>query len=296
MAHQNVPCDWGMSRRKIVDGKCASPMRPNPDGLRERTMNIFKFTDNGGNIRGIITNYATHPVHYPGESAISGEYPARLNALLECEYYGANALFLQGAAATSRPRTTVDGDRFKSPCDYSDVNTLANALFDIIKTAIATKSWEPLKLNIGGITDTVRLDLNKKPYSYFEQNSKSNLSFVNINAILRILKNYDIMKTYVPLTTGMLRLTNDIYFCHMGGETGMEIKKLLLDLLPQIKMVYVGYTDSMPYIPTNQMISEGGYEAECFTEFEQLGPFKPKVDQKIIASFKKIYDTLSKDK
>lgn len=292
VSYENVPCDWSMSRRKIVDGKCGD-MAPSPDNIREKTMDVLKFTDTSGKIRGLIVDYATHPVHYPGESTISGEYPARLVSLLECEYYGASALFLQGAAATSRPRTTVNGDRFRAPCDYSDVDMLATALFQTVKTALCSRNWSPLTLDIGAAADAIQLDMEKQPYAYFAEKEKLDLGFINNSSLKYILQNYQTMDDFILLNVGMIRLTKDLYFCHMGGEPGMEMKALLEALFPHIKIIFVGYTDAISYIPTNQMLSEGGYESTCFIEYAKLGPFKPEIDQKVKTSFQKMFEVLS---
>ena len=287
----NVPCDWAISRRRINNGQCGG-IEPSQDNVREKTMDIIKFTDSNGKIRGIISSYGVHPVHYPGESAISGEYPSRLCALLECEYYGAYAMFLQGAGATSRPRTTVYGSVFLSRCSYEDVDTLATALFKIIKSSLGQNRFIPLDLNIKGVTERIKLELLVLPKQEIIKEREKSIGYVQNMNINNIIENYEKLDDFISLRVGMIRLTEDIFICHMGGETSYEIKALLLNVFQDKKIIFIGYTDSCLYIPTDKMISEGGYEVNSYIEFGKPGALKPGIDAKITNSFINMYKNL----
>ena len=290
VGYESVPCDWSISRRRITNGMCGG-IEPSDDNVREKRMDILKFVDLTGKIRGIVTFYASHPVHFPGEGAISGEYPSRLCALLECEYYGAYALFFQGAGATSHPRTVVSGTRFVKR-EYEDVDIFAAALFKVVKTAIDQNKFQPLKLLISGSTDQIRLGLEVKPKEYFEAASKTDMGIINNYGVKRILENYETMPDFILVNAGMIRLADRLFICHMGGEPGYEIKELLMRALPDIRIIFVGYTDSCSYVPTDQMLAEGGYEVHCYIEYAKPGILKPGIDAKVIHSFREMYDKL----
>jgi len=286
-----VPCDWAMSRRRITNGVCGR-IEPSEKNVRETTMDILKLTDKTGKIRGLIASYAAHPVHYPGDSVITGEYPARLCALLECEYYGAYAVFLQGATGSSRPRSTVNGASFNSKCGYEDVDIMAHALFNTAKTAINRGGFTPFDVKAKGVTSKIELPVDVMPKEYFENKAKTNSGYINNEMLAFIIGNYETLGDTVELNAGMLRLSDNLYICHLGGEICYEIKALLLKELPDVNLIFVGYTDYGPYIPTDQMLTEGGYEVNCFIEFGKPGRFKSGIDGRITGAFVSMYGDL----
>ena len=291
LEYVRVPCDQAMSRRRITNGVCGG-IEPSEKNVRETTLDILKLTDKAGKIRGLIVSYAAHPVHYPGGSVVSGEYPARLCALLECEYYGAYAVFLQGAAGSSRPRSTVDGTSFKSKCDYEDVDTMAAALFNTVKSAINQGGFNPVELRIKGVAGKIKLPIDVLPKEYFENKAKTDLGYVNNEMLAFIIGNYETLGDTVELNAGMLRLSDNLYICHICGEICYEIKALLLKALPDVNIIFVGYTGYSPYIPTNRMLTEGGYETDCFIEFGKPGRFKSGIDDRITGAFISMYGDL----
>ena len=107
--------DWNINQRLNVDGKVE--MKPNLDGPRDNSIYFLVIKDRDNKIRAFLLNYACHPVHYPAPTMLSAEYPGRLCQLLEAKYYGAIAMFTQGAGADSRPRGTAKAGKLKPGID-----------------------------------------------------------------------------------------------------------------------------------------------------------------------------------
>jgi hypothetical protein len=72
----------------------------------------------------------------------------------------------------------------------------------------------------------------------------------------------------------------------MGGEPCYEVKRKLERLFPGVTLLFWGYADATAYIPDDQIIVEGGYEAEgSVVEYGLKGPFRPGIDKRMAETF-----------
>ena len=51
-------------------------------------------------------------------------------------------------------------------------------------------------------------------------------------------------------------------------------------------------TDDCAYLVDDRVLSEGGYEPECFIEYNLKGPFKPGLDKKYTGGFKASFERI----
>ena len=64
---------------------------------------------------------------------------------------------------------------------------------------------------------------------YFTALRVLNKDYAGKPSLRDIIDNYEKMNDFVELDAGMIRLSEDLYICHLGGETTYEIKALLPD-------------------------------------------------------------------
>ena len=82
----------------------------NPEQPADDTLLVARATDDGGEVRATIFNYACHPTTLAWENRLlSPDYVGAAREVLE-RAYGAPALFLQGASADLAPRDDYVGD------------------------------------------------------------------------------------------------------------------------------------------------------------------------------------------
>ena len=98
--------DYNVSRRGSINGVPANA--PNYNYEHDTKMNILCVKDVSGKIRSIFMNYACHPVFYPANRTICGEFPARLCQYIDMKYFGCTSLFFQSAGADVRPGPTAN--------------------------------------------------------------------------------------------------------------------------------------------------------------------------------------------
>lgn len=295
MHYGSVEGDWNINRRGKVDGKVV--MRPHPDGgPKENHISILKLTDTAGRVRGILLNYGCHPVTLRDQLYLSAEYPGRLCQLLETQFYGSTVAFFQGAGGSARPRLTAKNGVFVK-CTYDEVDDMALAMANNVQKAVHSCDLRPIALNLAARHFVIPLDI--EPYSKAElqaavdraknpapsKTAKNGQEFY-ANAARHVLARYDSLPNALDLHCGIIRLSDDLYIAHMGGEPCYEVKQVIAPLFGDKTMLLFGYTDATAYIVDDAMLADGGYEPTSALEYANKGNFKPGLDEKYRAAFR----------
>jgi len=128
----------------------------------------------------------------------------------------------------------------------------------------------------------LNLPLETNPKEFYEErrefySDKSEMMKLNAEYVL---KNYDDMKSELPLNCGVIRINPNFYIYSLGGEPGVNIQTVLRESMPDAQILCFGYNDAIAYVPSDKMIEEGGYEAEgSVTEYRLKGRIAPGVDK-----------------
>ena len=80
----------------------------------------------------------------------------------------------------------------------------------------------------------------------------------------------------------------------MGGEVVVEYSLRLKRAFPGLDLVVAGYTNDVPaYIPSQRMLSEGGYEpVESMIYYGHPGPFAENVEETMIAACRRMLEAV----
>ncbi|MFO7612162.1 MAG: hypothetical protein R6W99_06745 [Clostridia bacterium] len=284
MEYGAVAGNWNINRRRNTGKEIQ--LAPNPDGPVDNMVYILHLISGKGKTKGLIINYACHPVHYPDPLAITSEYPGFLCRYLEEEFTGCIPLFIQGAGADSRPLSTVDGDRFTIR-SYEFIENMAMSMKNSIASTILSgklAKTEPSFSSVSFSLDIPTEDLGKEYFRY-NINNTSLSEHLKRNAKF-IFTNYSSIKPSFSLACGIIRLAGSLVIAHMGGEPCCEIKFAIEEVLSEFNVMFAGYTDSCAYIVTDRMIDEGGYEVRCFIEYLHKGRIKKGIDEIINTGFR----------
>ena len=94
--------DFVMNRRVGKAG--AISMAANPQGIADRTVPVLKIASPDGKLRGVLFGCACHNTTLtPDHNLISGDYAGAAQELLQRKYPGAIALFMSGCGADANP-------------------------------------------------------------------------------------------------------------------------------------------------------------------------------------------------
>ncbi|HRX42393.1 MAG TPA: neutral/alkaline non-lysosomal ceramidase N-terminal domain-containing protein [Clostridia bacterium] len=280
---------WNVNRRLSTPEGMV--MRPNHDAPTDDEMNLLLVRDMENNIRTVIVNYSCHPVTLSSTLFLSAEFPGRLCQLIEAEYYGSMAFFLQGAAGNLRPLVTADKGRFKA-CSFRELDAFASSLALEIKRVIHSEPFEIIEPEFKSVKFILKLPiepLDKSAYGLQLQKFEGYLR----RRMETVLANWEKIPDFCNIHCGIARLTDDLYIPYMGGEILYEVKQIVNDVFSPATAIFLGYQEAMTYIPTDKIIDEGGYEgfnAPVFTGFR--GPFKKGIDKIIKNMFEENLERL----
>ncbi len=285
MSYCEVEGDWNISRRKIKDGKCIGG--PFPQGDKDNTLTILKFTDIKGKIKALFLNYSCHPVTHSAITEITSEYPGRLCQYLETKFYGCTAMFFQGAGGDTRPKLTCKNDKFIN-AGYIDVDEMALGMALRVENALFSNSFTVIKPNLSAVQFDIPLDLEIYPKEYFEEVYTKLKDGPLKNECHEVIKKYDNTDNKVYLHGGILKLDDDFHIFHLGGEICYDVKLQLQKAFEALKIIFIGFCDCTAYIPSDRIIQEGGYEAEgSVIEYMLKGKFAPGIDLRVYEYFNK---------
>lgn len=222
------------------------------NGPNDYAVPVLKVTAPGGQLRALTFGYACHPTVL-SDNEWSGDYPGVAQMELEKEHPGAVAMFFQGAGADQNPlpRRTV-------PLARQYGRTLAAAVDRVIEE----DDMQPLEPSLSTAYTEVELDLNAPPTrEELARHAESATGYQKrwAERMLEKAERGESFRESYPFPLQVWRMGDQNIFA-LGGE-------LLVDYSIQLKEMFgydsivMGYSnDVMAYIPTAEVLHEGGYE------------------------------------
>ncbi|MBN2558061.1 MAG: hypothetical protein JXB33_04820 [Clostridia bacterium] len=281
---------WNVNRRRDTGNGIV--MEPNHNGITDDEVVIMVAKDLNGDIRTVFVNYSCHPVTLSGTLFISAEYPGRLCNLLESRFYGAMAVFLQGAAGNMRPLVTADKGKFKA-CSFDELDEFSNSIANHVVKTICTGEFKRIDPELKAVKFSLNLPTDRLPLSFFQKKLDEDMGYVT-KRMKKVVDNYDSMDDMITIHCGIVRFSNDLYLVFMGGEICYEVKQIVQRVFKPADIIFLGYHEAMTYIPDDKIISEGGYEGfDAPANAGFRGPFKPGIDEIIRSAFRQHLDSMA---
>ncbi len=151
----------GYNRLLMREDGRARAMFDNPErvplGPVDPEYAVLRVDDAGGNAKALLIHYAVHAVVLgPSNCKYSADYPGVLQAKVESEFAGAQAMFVQGGAGDINPLFMArSGDEAK---DFAVVSKMGETLAaSVIKTARETKPTSPIRHPIQARSEVLKL-------------------------------------------------------------------------------------------------------------------------------------------
>ena len=283
-----------ISRRKPVDGKVE--LAPNPDAPVDDEMNIFRLYDIAGHTRCILFSYSCHPLTVGAQMQLTAEFPGRVCSLLEAQYYGCVPIFMQAVGGDAHPRLTAVNGAFV-PGGFDDIDAMSKALtLRLNMTLSDPNAMRPVDLALGARRFVMKLPLNVYEKTFFELE----LNRENSNALRGqagiIVNNYDKLPDFCIVNGGVWQLAKGLNLVFLGGEACYDTKRVLRTAFPKRELLVVSFCDSTAYVPSDGIISAGGYEAEgSVIEYVLKGSFALGVDAAIINAAGSAFEQIDKE-
>lgn len=250
--------------------------------ITDPCLTAFKFEDASGTVRAVLLNYPCHCTILDGNSfAVSSDYPGYLYTMAAERYPDAVALFTNGAAGDINIGYPVDASALGEAMSFrsfAKAEEMARILFekaDALFTSMRTTDSVPLRMTETSVDCPLKQDVPsdeelmkgiareqaiQQSDASAEEKRAARIREIYIKSIqmvvdavgrapfkrvrLQILRLGDFMLVGLPVEL----------FCQIG----MDIKAALP--LPGAVVGYAG--GYVGYLPTDEALQEGGYEAE----------------------------------
>lgn len=281
IVHRRTSSRFGISRRKTLpDG--TTVMAPNDDdSLMDDTVDILSLEDTSGELHALLWNYACHPTTCASENyLITADYPGGVRRALEAAYPGVIPVFLQGCGADVRPRATCDGAHFRSFTPEEMTEASKTLAADI--TAALAGPGRVLDVSLACLFDPIRLYAEDRDRAWWQALADNEEEHDYRRQSARVaLRRMDAgqLRSYLPYPMRCFRLDAKTCLFAIPNEVVSDYGKRIRALFPGLTVIIVSYAEYVTtYIPTRNVLENGGYEAESFLDAGITGPFVPEIE------------------
>jgi neutral ceramidase len=265
----------GISRRLITEEGLM--FKPNFQAETDQDLFVLQLVDLQGKRKGLLFSYGCHPTCI-GPNIISAEFVGQACTELDDSFPDNIAFFLQGCGADIKPLKTVLVDRFKS-CTVEEMQEAGVELADDVKRVLFES--EAMQLSGSIQTAEVGIRLFTEPWGLSEMNAiveDETKTAYRRRAARRTLEamKEGAVREILPYTVTVWGLGDDFRIVALEGEVPTDYAIQIKRLFSTMNVMVLGYSNGVPtYIPTSQILHEGGYEAEAFVLHGYRGPFVP---------------------
>ncbi len=246
-------------------------------GPVDHSVPVLKVSTDSGQLSAIVFGYACHAT-VVSRYEWSGDWPGYAQIEIEKRHPGSIAMFVAGCGADQNPlpRRTVElsegyGRRMAAAVD----NALSGEMAAV--TGPLTTEYEEIAIPFGRIPS--RADLEKELNSsnkYYASRAKMLLSQLDSTGKLD--------DAYEHYPVQVWAIGTDACVVFLGGEVVVDYSIRLRDEFPDRNLWVASYSnDVMAYIPSERVLSEGGYEGGgAMVYFGLPGPWAPGIEQTIV--------------
>lgn len=267
----------GINRRRL-DENGNTVMGPNPEGTFVPDLWVF---DIEADSRALVFNHGCHPVTVYGYAwdGISADFPGACRSHLRRSLgKEVHCQFIQGLAGNVRPRLLADFEQgcFRQSKEGDWIRIGKQLARDVM--AALKQPGETLELGLAAAETYfyVPRDVGRiPPLDHWRELSVSDSEVERELGCywLRRLEGGLPPARKVPWRAGLLRLNQNHRIAWINGEVLAEWQALLRDWLEDPGLIIWGYCQTgSGYLPTDELLPQGGYEVERSAKFRKLGP------------------------
>ena len=249
--------DFVRNRRVFDEQGNYKTMGPNPDGYTDPRVPVLRVDAPDGTMRALVFGLACHAVTLgPSSLVLSGDYPGFAQQRLEERFPGTQAMFVQGcgADANSEPRSCPDQVEWARKQGASLADEVAR---------VADGPLRPIRGPFSTELTWADLPLQQIPREQLEQMATGpSWQSYNAERMLELLDRGETPPTSYRAPLALWQFGDDLTLVGISGETVSGYGQLVEQDLGRDKLWVAGYCNQVfGYLPTAQIVAEGGYEA-----------------------------------
>jgi neutral ceramidase len=249
---------------------------PNYAGPADHDVPVLRVDGAGGSVRAVVFGYACHNSSI-GIMKFHGDYAGSAQKWLEERHPGAVALFMMGCGGDVKPY----------PNNSVELTESYGAVLGASVDAHMRQRLRPVGGKLEAVFETVMLPFAEPPT---RERLKARLANGNAlvkryaETMLRTLDRDGRLPAHYPYPLQVWQFGKDLTLVSMAGEVVSQYALRLNKDLGGEKLWVAAYSnDVFAYIPSRQIIEEGGYEGATSMEFYlQPAPWQPSIEETVI--------------
>ncbi len=272
--------DFAMNRRQSTEKGVI--LGVNEQGPVDRDVPVLRVESADGKLLAIVFGYACHNTTC-GQDCMEfhGDYAGFAEEELQRRHPGTVAMFIIGCAgdANPYPRKTIELARqhgqalaaaVDAPASMRKIGGPLKSARDIVGLAFAPPPTREA------------LELQLKQKDIFRQ--------WQARKLLAVIDRDGKLPSEYPAPQVVWRIGNDLTFIAMSGEVVSDYALRLKRELGAERTWVAGYcNDVFAYVPTRQILQEGGYEpVDSMIYYVQPGPFAPSIEETLIGKIREL--------
>lgn len=290
---------WGMGRVGFVMNRrrvtsTGVTMGPNPNGPTDPKIPVLVVKSPEDNVEAILFGCACHNTSLFGiHNLISGDYAGYAQEYLEESYPGAHAMFLAGcgADANPEPRGTLAAAK-KNGRDLADevARILAGELRPVEGSLDTSYALVRLPHQILSGEEMVRYSQTPDAQGLMAKQ------------MLRVLSEGGDLPDSYTAPIAYWRIGKDLQLVALPTEPVADYARLIREQLGNEDAWVAGYSnDCFGYLPTAQIVAEGGHEAIGVTLWiwgkllaDRVGFFSPEIESVVLQAVQSLTESAEK--
>ena len=265
--------DFVMNRRLMTpEGKCCG-MGPNASGPVDRSVPVLRIDWPDGRLRAVVFGCACHPVTLDGANRkISGDYAGAAQRYLEARHPGVQAMFVQGcgADANSHPRGGADQESWVTRHGESLGKEVSRVLEGERKHIPG-----PLQVKLAAVDLPLQHTFSRQQLEEMAQDGQTYWHKQNASGMLETLDRGQPLPPAYRSSIAFWQFGDDLTLVGLPGEAVADYVPMIREALGSAELWIAAYcNESFGYLPTAQVLKEGGHESMGLTL--AVGLFAPR--------------------
>lgn len=263
-----------LSRRKI-DAQGKAQWAPNPGGRVCDTLPLCLLQDAQGKPVCLLFSISCHPSMIAGWE-VSAEYPGAACRALDAHLGTPCAMFLQGTGGDAKPALSGNTGQWRS-CTWEEVEQVGRQA--------AAEVLGGLSSGLAEVTPDLRCELEVVPWPLQPALDQTGFAAIADNPAegeqrrlwaqrsRDTLARGEALPASFPVTIQGLQIGDGLRLIAMQGEAVAGWGLLILKQYPHGITFPLGYTNGQGlYLPTSDLLPEGGYEVDSYHEYWVSSP------------------------
>ena len=273
-----VHCDSSMHRRRKIWWPAQGWLRrktsnyPNPNGPRDKDMRLLRVETMDGEALAFMWGISCHPTEWPRTKELSSDYPGLVRESLRKKLgRPLPVLFLQGFCGDLRPPAIGRWAR-RASSRVRLVMFLCSLVNGKFFAGWSAQRYERWVANIAQSANRAVICAEDQPAL------TPGLSVVRI---VEPLSSIGLSAAINEIAFHRINIGGQLALVGISAEVTWEYAGILREMYRSEYLWPVGYIDHVfGYLPTESMLSEGGYEVEGFQSlFAVEGAFAPNTEK-----------------